>query len=285
MLGLTRRQARERFDDVIAFAELQNFLDLKLKNYSSGMSVRLAFSVAIQVDADVLLVDEVLAVGDAAFQHKCFEQFHRLKAEGKTIIFVTHDMSAVERFCDRAILLEKGKAVLTGEPHAVARAYNELNFGRLVQADDDGEPRFGDRTTGEIRAAWFENAAGERVASIQQGEPMSLCTEVAFHSGIDEPAVHFHLRNEARQTIFATSTELEPVDVGSYAAGEGAIVRARMDNWLAPGRYNLSPTLTRRGGANAIDVREGLTSIVVFGSRHTGGAVEIPHRFEVERRS
>ena len=110
VLGLTRRQARERFDDIIAFAELEEFLDLKLKNYSSGMSVRLAFSVAIQVDADVLLIDEVLAVGDAAFQQKCFEQFHRLKAEGKTIVFVTHDMSAVERFCDRAMLLERGSA-------------------------------------------------------------------------------------------------------------------------------------------------------------------------------
>src|ERR671914_921314 len=89
MLGLSRREARERFDEIIAFAELEEFLDLKLKNYSSGMSVRLAFSCAIQVDADVLLVDEVLAVGDAAFQQKCFEQFHRLKAAGKTIVFVT----------------------------------------------------------------------------------------------------------------------------------------------------------------------------------------------------
>ena len=102
MLGLTRKQARERFDEIVAFAELEEFLDLKLKNYSSGMSVRLAFSVAIQVDADVLLVDEVLAVGDASFQQKCFEEFYRLKDEGRTIVLVTHDMSSVERFCERA---------------------------------------------------------------------------------------------------------------------------------------------------------------------------------------
>ena len=109
MLGLSRREARRRFDEIIAFAELEEFIDLKLKNYSSGMSVRLAFSVAVQVDADVLLVDEVLAVGDAAFQQKCFDQFQRLKAAGKTIIFVTHDMGAVERFCDRAMLIERGE--------------------------------------------------------------------------------------------------------------------------------------------------------------------------------
>ena len=95
MLGLTRKQARERFDDIIAFAELEEFVDLKLKNYSSGMSIRLGFSTAIQVDADIVLVDEVLAVGDAAFQAKCFGEFDRLRREGRTILFVTHDMGTV----------------------------------------------------------------------------------------------------------------------------------------------------------------------------------------------
>ena len=101
MLGLSRREAAARFDEIIEFAELRDFVNLKLKNYSSGMHVRLAFSVMTQVDADVLLIDEVLAVGDASFQQKCFDVFYRLKAEGKTIIFVTHDMSAVKQFCDR----------------------------------------------------------------------------------------------------------------------------------------------------------------------------------------
>ena len=118
MLGLSRREARRRFDEIIAFAELEEFVDLKLKNYSSGMSVRLGFSVAIQVDADVLLVDEVLAVGDGAFQRKCFDEFERMRAEGRTILFVTHDMAAIERFCDRAMLLERG--VVTR--HRLARA-------------------------------------------------------------------------------------------------------------------------------------------------------------------
>jgi ABC-type polysaccharide/polyol phosphate transport system ATPase subunit len=132
MLVLSRKQARERFDDIIAFAGLEDFLDLRLKNYSSGMTVRLAFSVAIQVDAEILLIDEVLAVGDAAFQQKCFDEFHRLKKDGRTILFVTHDMSSVERFCDRAMLLDKGRMIQLGEPAVIARAYNELNFGRTV---------------------------------------------------------------------------------------------------------------------------------------------------------
>ncbi len=100
MLGLTRREARSRFDEILAFAELEDYIDLKLKNYSSGMSVRLGFAVAVSVEADVLLVDEVLAVGDAWFQVKCFKRFEALKDEGRAVLLVTHDMGSVERFCD-----------------------------------------------------------------------------------------------------------------------------------------------------------------------------------------
>ena len=113
MLGLSRREVRERFDAIIDFAELHEFLDLRLKNYSSGMLVRLAFSVAIQVSAEILLIDEVLAVGDANFQQKCFDEFERLKRAGRTILFVTHSMDAIERFCDRAMLLERGRRCRT----------------------------------------------------------------------------------------------------------------------------------------------------------------------------
>ena len=137
MLGLTRTEARERFDDIVAFAELEEFMDLKLKNYSSGMHVRLAFSVAIQVDADIVLIDEVLAVGDASFQQKCFDEFTRLKRAGRTIVFVTHDMGSVERFCDRAMLLERGRVVDIGQPADIARQYNALNFRRVREEAKD----------------------------------------------------------------------------------------------------------------------------------------------------
>ena len=108
MMGLTPNEARARFDAVIDFAELGDYTDLKLKNYSSGMLVRLGFSLMTQVDADVLLIDEVLAVGDASFQQKCFDVFAAVHAEGRTIVLVTHDMAAIEAHCDRAILLEAG---------------------------------------------------------------------------------------------------------------------------------------------------------------------------------
>jgi ABC-type polysaccharide/polyol phosphate transport system ATPase subunit len=133
MLGLSPREARKRFDSVTDFAELRDFVDLKLKNYSSGMMVRLAFSVMIQVDAEILLIDEVLAVGDAAFQQKCYDEFERIRASGTTVLFVTHSMSAVQRFCDRAMLLERGHIVEIGDPEHVGNRYLELNFSEQAR--------------------------------------------------------------------------------------------------------------------------------------------------------
>jgi len=283
MLGLSRREARARFDEVIAFAELEEFVDLPLKNYSSGMSVRLAFSVAVQVDADTLLVDEVLAVGDAAFQQKCFEQFEQLKRHGKTIVLVTHDMSAVERFCHRAMLIERGDVLEIGEPHVIARKYNELNFGRLVHTQtEDG--RYGDHAAAEILDAWFENDNGERITDQAQGEPVTVCMEVAFHARIDDPIFAFNVINEPRHTVFATSTDWRSEPTGSFAAGERVAVRVRFDNWLAPMRYTVTPSVARHGGGNdALDLREDLAALMVHGTRVTGGIADVPHTYSFER--
>jgi ABC-type polysaccharide/polyol phosphate transport system ATPase subunit len=285
MLGLTRRQAMERFDDVIAFAELEEFLDLKLKNYSSGMSVRLAFAVSIQVDADILLVDEVLAVGDANFQQKCFEQFERMKAEGRTIVFVTHDMSSVERFCDRAMLIDRGRVEMIGAPHEIARAYNELNFGRLLHEHGGGEQRYGDHAEAEILDCWFEDAAGERITAVEQGAPLAVCMDVRFHSDQTDPIFAVSVRNQPRHTVFATSTRWTGERTGTFATGDEVHVRVAFDNWLAPSRYDATPSVARAGaGEDALDLREDLASLMVHGTRHTGGIADVPHTIQVARR-
>jgi ABC-type polysaccharide/polyol phosphate transport system ATPase subunit len=283
MLGLSRREARARFDDVIAFAELGEFLELKLKNYSSGMAVRLAFSTAVQVDADVLLVDEVLAVGDAAFQQKCFDQFARMRAEGKTIILVTHDMGAVQRFCDRAMLLERGRVIEIGDPHDVATRYNELNFGKLVHEEVEGT-RGGEHIVCEIVDAWFESD-DERVAAIPQGEPLVIAIRVHFRQPASDPVFAVTLRNEVKHTIFATSTEWRSTHTGDFAAGEDATVRIAVDTWFAPSLYKLTPSVARAAaaGGNVLDVREDLVSLLVHATRMSGGIVDLPHSIEVER--
>jgi ABC-type polysaccharide/polyol phosphate transport system ATPase subunit len=288
MLGLTRAQARERFDDIVRFAELEEFMDLKLKNYSSGMHVRLAFSVAIQVDADVVLIDEVLAVGDAAFQQKCFDEFTRLREEGRTIIFVTHDMGSVERFCDRAMLLERGHVVDIGAPASIARQYNELNFRRMRQdAVDQGGPETLTSTpVAELRAARFEGEDGQAVFEIAQGQPLYAHLDVYFHAESVDPIFALALHNERGTTAFAASTQLTHGPTGTFAADSHASIRVRFENWLAPGRYRLLASVARDGATvDAYDARQDIASIVIHAARSGGGAVDLPHTFEIERSS
>jgi ABC-type polysaccharide/polyol phosphate transport system ATPase subunit len=286
MLGLTRKQAVARFDDIVAFAELEEFMDLRLKNYSSGMHVRLAFSVAILVDADILLIDEVLAVGDASFQQKCFDEFTRLKREGRTIVFVTHDMSSVERFCDRAMLMERGRVVDIGAPASIARQYNELNFRQVrAEAKEMGGPETLRREpVAELLGAWFESAAGERPGSTQQGEECCVRIQVRFHADTTDPLFAIALVNDLGHNSFAVSTQLEHGPTGRFRSGQTVTVRLWFDNWLAPGRYRLTASVSRDGmGADAFDLREDISSIVVHAGRSGGGAVDFPHRFQIER--
>ncbi len=127
VLGLTKKQIDEKFQSIVAFSELERFIDQKLKNYSSGMSVRLAFSVAIHANRDILLMDEVLAVGDANFQQKCISEFMKYKEEGKTVVLVTHDVGVVEKYCDRALLLRDGQISKIGDIKEVVEEYQKQN--------------------------------------------------------------------------------------------------------------------------------------------------------------
>ena len=129
LLGFTRKQMDTMYNDIVEFAELEEFMDMKLKNYSSGMQVRLAFSVAIRAETDILLIDEVLAVGDAAFQKKCFDYFTKLKEDNKTVIFVTHDMASVEKFCDRVLVINKSEFLSIGSPVEGAMLYKNILLG------------------------------------------------------------------------------------------------------------------------------------------------------------
>ena len=127
ILGLTHKEVEAKYQEIVDFAEIEKFMDQKLKNYSSGMQVRLAFSIAIQAHNDILLIDEILAVGDASFQRKCFEVFRQIKKSGKTVIFVTHDMGAVQEFCDRAMMIQDSHVVGIGEPREIAMRYEQAN--------------------------------------------------------------------------------------------------------------------------------------------------------------
>jgi len=284
MLGLSPREARERFDEVIDFAELHQFVDLKLKNYSSGMEVRLAFSVMMQLDADVLLIDEILAVGDAAFQQKCFDAFFELRERGKTIVFVTHDMAAVERFCHRALLLERGEIVAIGRPKEVADRYLELNF---AQADGGALPsaehRAGDGAA-RVVEAWMEDRHGVRQAALPQGSPCTLKVRVEFERAVENPSFAAAFVNNLRQNVFVASSALGSESTGRFAAGDSAVFSVSFENALAPGRYAVSTVVAHEGGGQAIiDRWEGLLSIVVTAAMSGGGLVDLSYDVRVER--
>jgi ABC-type polysaccharide/polyol phosphate transport system ATPase subunit len=142
MLGMTYREIARTISDIVEFAEIEDFIDVPVKKYSSGMFVRLGFSIAVHLDADIVLFDEVLAVGDVAFQARCFERVEQLRKTGKTVVSVSHDLAAIERICDRAVLLRSGKVEMIGEPPAVIEHYQAVAYSALADSDQSGrEPR------------------------------------------------------------------------------------------------------------------------------------------------
>jgi ABC-type polysaccharide/polyol phosphate transport system ATPase subunit len=294
MLGLSRREAIARFDEVIDFAELHDFLDLKVKNYSSGMLVRLAFSVSILVRADVLLIDEVLAVGDANFQQKCFDELERLKRQGRTVLFVTHDMASVERFCDRAMLMSHGQVLEIGDPATVARNYNKLNFASRAEAEDasaaEPEDATADvaqdrsmmRSDATILDVWCEDEGGARVDEQEHGHTGCLAMEVEFNATVQDPIFTATLHNLAGTKVFSASSQPDHRETGTFRAGQRVTARLRYDNWLAAGRYVVEASIARHGtGADVLDYRPDAVSIVIFGARPTLGVVDLPSSFEV----
>ncbi len=266
MMGLTRKEAERRFDEVIEFAELEEFGDLKLKNYSSGMLTRLAFSLMVQVDADVMLIDEVLAVGDASFQRKCGEVFERLRGK-RTIVFVTHDMTAVERYCHRAMLIDHGKLEEIGEPVRVARSYVNLNASPVMAGDGPGG----------FSAVWVEDAAGERPFTLRHGEEISFNAIVEAPQEIERPRFSFAVRNAAGVWVF--TLPYRPAAAGEadrLAAGERVHLRAGLTNPLAGGQYSIQATLVSADREDdLVAVAEDAVTVVVDGPGPDGSLLAI----------
>ncbi len=298
MLGLSTRDARRREEEIIEFAGLEQFQDLKIKNYSSGMLVRLGFAIMAHVDADVLLIDEVLAVGDAAFQQKCFDQFNRIRDEGRTVLFVTHDMGAVERYCDRAMLLEHGEMVALGEPHRIGMRYLQLNFAdepaeaaeqieeeqqtepdEAPGPDEPNEARYGNGQV-EIVRSWFEDEDGRPAGALPHGQACAFCSTVRFRSDVDDPIFGFSLRNSRGYTVIAAHSERTDPRTGTFRAGEEVEFRIRFDNHFSADRYFATPAVARRGqGVAWLDRREDFATVVVTSTTPTDAVVDPP--FEV----
>ncbi len=285
MLGLTPDQARERYDAIMDFAELHEFAELKLKNYSSGMQVRLAFSVMVHVDADLLLIDEVLAVGDAAFQHKCYDVLERARDEGRTILLVTHDMEQVQRFCDRAMLLDRGRIVALGDSRSVALQYTKLNFASPAERESivARSGRRDEQDGGvEIIDAWAQSVSAEgRTTLLHPGEAVGVAMRARFRTAVEEPVFIFEILDEHDHRVLVLSTDRALFATGRHAAGDEVDVSVGFSCYLASGRYWIAPRVTDAAGDELLGFREGLYSFVVGGTSGGGGIVDLPHGFQL----
>jgi ABC-2 type transport system ATP-binding protein len=280
LMGLSKRESRERLDAVLEFAELEDFAELKLKNYSSGMLVRLAFAVMVQADADIMLVDEVLAVGDMAFAQKCMDVFHEKRDAGKTIVLVTHDMGAVQSLCHRAMLMHDGEIQYVGDPEEVAMRYYRLNF-----ADGDGAGRRTDKAAvpdinASVVEARLENEAGEPIENVEQAQAIGLDVVIEARRELVAPVFVLQVMNADSVVVFSLTRTLDERN-DRLAEGDRVRIAGLIENSLIPGRYYLDCWVRRprEGGDLAVQGLR-LREFVVYGTGTREGVVSV--RAEVE---
>ena len=236
MMGMPRREARQRLGAVLEFAELEEFVDMKLKNYSSGMLVRLAFSVMIQSDAEILLIDEVLAVGDAAFQQKCADVFNEIRDSDRTVVLVTHDMAAVEHYCHRAMLLHDGVVAASGDPDEVARRYLRLNFEQASSGHGESDD-WGEGAALRMVEARLVGDDGEEVKNVEKGSDLRLESVFEAEQDVERPSFGFVFVNADGVEIGGVGKSLDEDGPEVLRAGERMTITATVENRLAPGRY------------------------------------------------
>jgi ABC-2 type transport system ATP-binding protein len=252
LMGLSRQEARRRLDAVLDFAELREFADLKLKNYSSGMMVRLAFAVMAEADADVMLIDEVLAVGDASFAQKCMSVFRERRDAGRTIVLVTHDMSTVQGFCDRAMLIHDSELHYIGDPDETALRYYRLNFGG--DADEVRRPGPLPEVNARVLDVWLADATGRRVENVEQGTLLFFNCVVEARRELRHPVFSFHFMDADGAMLFGFVKQLEDRtgDENVLAAGERVLISGEVENRLLPGRYHVNCWIFRNRASSTM---------------------------------
>jgi len=274
LMGLSRREARRRLDAVLEFAELQEFAELRLKNYSSGMMVRLAFAVMVQAEADIMLIDEVLAVGDAAFAQKCMDVFHARKQSGQTTVLVTHDMATVQSMCDRALVLNDGQVDYLGSPEEAALRYYRLNFAD--GADGDGAASAVPDFNASVVEARLTDESGQSVGNVEQGAPIVLDVVLQARRELVAPRFLIHVANADGVLVFGLERAIDEGDRAVVGEGERVRLSGRIENVLVPGRYSVGCWVRRdrQQGDMAVQGLH-LLDFVVYGARPGDGVVSV----------
>ena len=258
MMGFSREEIDARLQDILDFADIGDFVYQPVKSYSSGMFVRLAFAVAINIDPEILIVDEALSVGDVFFQAKCYRKFEEFKAQGRTILFVSHDLSSIARYCDRVILLNKGVKLEEGSPKQMVDMYKQLLVGQdPAKAEEEkpaGQPRenwnsqfqvnpdmleYGSRLAEIVDFAVLDEK-GRCTNTIEKGSTFKIRMKVAFRETIQEPIMAFTFKDIKGTEITGTNTLFEKAAVEHSDAGDVCTVTFTQDMYLQGGEYLLS---------------------------------------------
>jgi ABC-type polysaccharide/polyol phosphate transport system ATPase subunit len=290
MLGMAPGEVSKRSDAILEFAELEDFANVPLKNFSSGMQLRLAFAVVVQTEPDILLVDEIYAVGDAGFQLKCTEALLQLKAAGKTVVLVSHDMEMVLRLCDRAMLVERGGIDMEGNPADVVRRYFELTLEHRPHEVNDFliESLAGIAPDYRARIDGLAISGPEGPdATFPPGTPIEIEASIDVERPIRAPGLRLEIRTEHGARVFSPSDPDETAEVAELGPCERVRAHLTVENRLSPGRYRLNCVVLHSDGDGivAASPTESL-AFEVTGAAHPGtGLVSLDHsvRFEPER--
>jgi lipopolysaccharide transport system ATP-binding protein len=278
IMGLSRSEIEKAMPSIEAFAEIGEFMERPVKEYSSGMYVRLAFSTAIHVDPEILIVDEALAVGDAVFANRCVRKFQELRERKITVLFVSHDLGLVKQLSDRAILLLNGKIEAQGAPKDVINRYIGLVLERQEpqQKKEDrlrSSFRHGDGTS-EILRVQILNGSGEEAALVSSGEPITVRVRSRFSQATSDPMVGILIRTRIGMDVYGTNTRIEHVNLGDMRAGDELEVDFRIECWLTPQQYTLT-VATQNADGTSHDWLDDAISFEVVDTRTAAGVANL----------
>ena len=293
MIGFSEEEIDERLEDILEFADIGDFINQKVKTYSSGMFVRLAFAVAINIDPEILIVDEALSVGDVFFQNKCYRKFEEFKKQGKTILFVSHDLSSISKYCDRVILLEKGHKIGEGGPKEIIDMYKKVLVGQLDKASDTGKSRELEGTGGRWKdlmnlnpnldeygsgLAEFDDYcaydnAGNITNTIIKGEEFTVKVKVRFFESIQDPIFAVSFKNMQGTEITGTNTMFEKMTIETPKAGDVLVITFTQNMNLQGGEYLVSLGCVgyREGSFTVYHRLYDVFNLTVISSKNTTG--------------
>lgn len=282
LLGFSRKEMTAMYDDIVEFAELEKFMDQKLKNYSSGMQVRLAFSIAIRAQGDILVLDEVLAVGDALFQKKCYDYFKQLKKNKKTVVFVSHDSGALEEYCSEGILIESGRIVYSGNISKVVKEYTDIlnKTEQKTNPQQTKKNRWGNGKATIIKTHLSKVQKSSRV--YDEGET-NVGIRLTFKANQDilSPVAGITISDLAGQIIFQSNTLWTKKNLRDLKAQETVEINWQIPNCFNTGKYSVSPAISDSAGIEVLDWYEDACIFEVQKQQKSHGLINVEHSLKV----